>query len=449
MQTVIFLVYHGMGHFNACFRIAKILQQNYNVVFAGAGFFRDYMESQGFMYYPLKTVPFGMGFEAWVNEQNKGKRIYLNSLKDRWRDTLYKSREAEFNQLLHDLSPDYIFIDAYQSTDFIVLYPYLKERSIKVGFIQTMFPTSISENYPPINSLVFPGDQKGIKKAIKKFHFTKFRKKIKQEILYFGMSDEAIISRRIARNGIPREYRSSETALRGVAFSTIPEFVLAPKEFDFEETISTDRRHYIGFMSDPDRIEISDMEYFKIDSIILKKLRDTQGSLLYCSFGSVKTNDTYAVNSFIQKLLETVRNHNCIVIISVNSILQDQNFDNIPENAYFLKAAPQLEILKRADVFISHGGLNSIKESIRAEVPMLIYPIHSDTDTMGNSTRVVYHKLGLRGDLLGDSEEDIGKKLEALINDDTFKENISKLRKIDETYSGKFMEYFKDLSPVK
>lgn len=448
MQNVLFLVYHGMGHFNACFRMAKILQKDYNVVFTGVAYFKDYLEGQGFMYYPLTTVPFGMDFERWVNEQKKSKHTYFDSLKDRWNDTLYNNREAEFHQLLEDIEPDYIFIDSYQSTDFIVLYPFIKDQDAKVCFIQTMLPTVIDGNSSPINSLVLPTDKKGIKKAVRKFRIKRFLKKLKQQLLYFGMSDQAIIGRRISRNKIPQCYRSTETVLRGAAFSTIPEFILTPKEFDFEQTVLSRNRYYIGFMMDTTRIEIADNEYFKIDAIILKKLRDTQGSLIYCSFGTIKMDDAFAVNSFLQKLLNTVRDTNCIVILSINAVQQRQDFAQIPDNVYFLKAAPQLEILKRADVFITHGGLNSIKESIYAGVPMLVYPLQSYTDTMGNSTRVVYHNLGLRGNLLDDSEDDIGKKIEMLINDDRFRENIEKLRKIDERYADNFMQHFKNLQPV-
>jgi MGT family glycosyltransferase len=35
---------------------------------------------------------------------------------------------------------------------------------------------------------------------------------------------------------------------------------------------------------------------------------------------------------------------------------------------------PQLEILSRADLFISHGGMNSTMESLRFGVPLVVVP---------------------------------------------------------------------------
>lgn len=444
MQTVVFLVYHGMGHFNACLGMAKILRQQHTVCFAGHPSFKDYLEAQGFMYYPLVSVPFGMGFEDWVNEQKNKKNVYLGSLKDRWRDSLYHNREADLHQLLLDISPDYILIDAYQSSDFIVLYPMIHGQDVRVGFVQTMLSTTIRDNIPPINSLALPGDAVGIRKAVRSFRFKRFLKWFTQSVCYAGMSDQAIIQRRIRKNELPSNYQSAATPLRGPVFSTITELILSPKEFDFGPITPEDHQHYVGFLSDTGRIEISDRDYFKIDSVIRKKLQESQGSLIYCSFGTVKMTDTSAVTSFLQKLLNTVRDTNCIVIVSVNAIGGQDQFQNIPDNVYFLKAVPQLEILKRADVFITHGGLNSIKESIAAGVPMLVYPLQAYTDTMGNSSRVVYHTLGLRGDLLKDQEDDIGRKIEMLINDDRFRENIARLRSADEQYPEK-LQHFVDM----
>jgi len=448
MRTVVFVMYHGMGHFNACLRAAKILRKQYHVIFAGHPSFKDYLEAQGFMYYPLNTVPFGMGFEDWVNKQAKKKNIYLSSLTDRWRDAHYHGRETELHQMLLDLSPEYLLIDAYQASDFLVLYPMIHKQDVRVGFIQTMLSTKISDNVPPINSLMLPNDQAGIKKAIRKFRFKKLRERLAQSVLYFGMSDQAIIDRRLRKNQLPVKYQSSETPLRGPVFANIPELVLAPKEFDFDPVTLDDHRHYIGFLSDDDRIEISDREYFKIDSVIRKKLQESERSFIYCSFGTVKMTDASAITTFIQKLLNTVRDADCIVVISIHSITERNSFRDIPDNVYFLKAVPQLEILKRADVFITHGGLNSIKESIHAGVPMLVYPLQAYTDTMGNSSRVVYHQLGLRGDLVNDQEDDIGKKIEALIHGDHFRENIAKLRSADELYADKFFQFFEKLERV-
>ena len=45
-----------------------------------------------------------------------------------------------------------------------------------------------------------------------------------------------------------------------------------------------------------------------------------------------------------------------------------------PSNFTVRNSVPQLEVLKHADLFISHGGMNSINESLFYGVPMVIVP---------------------------------------------------------------------------
>jgi zeaxanthin glucosyltransferase len=447
MKTVVFLMYHGMGHFHACFKMARMLGKEHDVVFAGVEYFENYMKGQGFIYYPLKSLPFGMGFEKWLNEQKKSKHLYFDILKDRWRNQVYQDREAELLQLMYDVEPDYLFIDSNQSTDFIILYKYLKTQKTKVAFIQTMLPTTVQKNYPPLNSLALPNEKAEIKKAIDKFKWTRLKKLFIQKLQFLGMDDLAIIKRNIWKNRIPKKYLSKQTAIVGFPLSNIDEFVTAPVEFDFPNGKNT-KQHYIGFMLEPSRIEISDLEYFKIDEEIRKKIKQTQAKLIYCSFGSVKLTDTSSINSFLEKLNSAVQQKNWIVIVSIHATHHLQKNQNHSGNLYFLKAAPQLEILQRADVFITHGGLNSIKESIYAGVPMLMYPLHDSTDHMGNSSRVVYHKLGLRGNIAHDSEAEIISKIDTLLNSYEYKKNIYKLRAKDEQYTENFLQHFRAMSAV-
>src|SRR6185295_13633008 len=130
-----------------------------------------HIEQQGFHYYSLRTVPFGLGFEPWVNTVEKKNNIYFHSLKDRWTDRLYQLRETELQTLLEELDPACILIDYLQSTDVVVIYPEAKKRRIKIGLVQTMLPQRVRKDCPPINSLVFPGDRHGISNARKWFYF--------------------------------------------------------------------------------------------------------------------------------------------------------------------------------------------------------------------------------------------------------------------------------------
>jgi len=65
----------------------------------------------------------------------------------------------------------------------------------------------------------------------------------------------------------------------------------------------------------------------------------------------------------------------------------------IPSNFIIRRKCPQLEILKLADAFITHGGFNSTLESIAAHVPMLVLPYFADQ--FDNAKMVSKEGMGL------------------------------------------------------
>lgn len=58
---------------------------------------------------------------------------------------------------------------------------------------------------------------------------------------------------------------------------------------------------------------------------------------------------------------------------------------------------PQLAVLERAAVAVTHGGLGSVKECIVRGVPMVLFPFTNDQPD--NVRRIVHHRLGTAGDL--------------------------------------------------
>ncbi|MEV4410787.1 macrolide family glycosyltransferase [Catellatospora sp. NPDC049609] len=50
----------------------------------------------------------------------------------------------------------------------------------------------------------------------------------------------------------------------------------------------------------------------------------------------------------------------------------------LPDNVIALGSVPQLEVLSRAALFVTHGGVNSVNEALHAGVPMLVVPQGAD-----------------------------------------------------------------------
>ena len=66
------------------------------------------------------------------------------------------------------------------------------------------------------------------------------------------------------------------------------------------------------------------------------------------------------------------------VIISVGKKFNIEKLKDVPLNIHIYKSVPQLEVLNITDVFITHGGMNSISEALVYGVPMVVIPFVSD-----------------------------------------------------------------------
>lgn len=62
------------------------------------------------------------------------------------------------------------------------------------------------------------------------------------------------------------------------------------------------------------------------------------------------------------------------IVLSYGSRVDRTAFGSLPENVLAAPSVPQLEILKRATIFITHGGMNSVMESLYYGVPMVVVP---------------------------------------------------------------------------
>ena len=449
-HRVVFLFYHGLSHVIAILNIARILERNgYEVYFAGAEFFRQYVLSQGFKFKGLKSVPFGLGFEKWVRTIEKEKYIYWSALHDRISDRIYIEREVELYWVLEEVRPSFVFIDSRQATDFIILYRHLKDMKIKIALIHAMLPATVGQGRPPLNSDVFPNDEDAVKKAIQRMKWTQFKTRCQKKIIHWGFDDQFLINRRLKKNTIPQYYIDESPGLLNFSLKNMDEFIIAPREFDFPNPIAS-RQHYVGFMTNEAFNDKPETDYANALPIISDLKQNKNRRLILCSFGTIEPNDSRVIFSFIRKLIQVSLRKNYILVIALNAKQKDIMKLAVKGDVYIFNFVPQLQVLKDADLFITHGGLNSIREAINAEVPMLLYPVHPEFDPIGNAARIEYHRLGLRGNAATDSDDEIDAKINELLSNPLYKKNIQELKQVDshQYTAGHFMQKLNSISPL-
>ena len=97
------------------------------------------------------------------------------------------------------------------------------------------------------------------------------------------------------------------------------------------------------------------------------------------------------------------------------------SFTDFPDNFRAFPRVDQLALLRRADVFLTHCGMNSANEAIWFGVPTVLYPLHSEEEAV--AARMEALGLGLR---LKD-ETAIRTAVETVLQDPKYRENTRRL----------------------
>ena len=148
----------------------------------------------------------------------------------------------------------------------------------------------------------------------------------------------------------------------------------------------------------------------------IDKRRD---KLVYISMGTVN-ND---MMPFYKRCISALGKTDYQVIMSVGKLVPVENFENLPENIDVYPYVDQIAVLEKADVFISHCGMNSVSESLYFGVPLVMMP--QTSEQKGVAERVVELGAGIK------LEKGDGKAIVSAINkvfsDGAYKKNAEKI----------------------
>lgn len=153
-----------------------------------------------------------------------------------------------------------------------------------------------------------------------------------------------------------------------------------------------------------------------------KSLIDFQkihNKIIYISLGTIVKGG----NSFFKKCIEAFENEDVTVIMSVGNAKKIDSFKNVPKNFHIYKSVPQLEVLKHTDIFITHGGMNSISESLYNGVPMVVIPFMADQPT--NARRVEELNLGKSLNYKKITEEKLRDTVISVLEDKTVRKCVT------------------------
>jgi len=102
--------------------------------------------------------------------------------------------------------------------------------------------------------------------------------------------------------------------------------------------------------------------------------------LVYASLGTARAAQPQTLHFIAQACNEL----NLQLVISLGGRGNPEMFEDLPGQPLVVKDAPQLELLKKADIVISHGGLNTVLETLMEGKPIIAIPIAYDQPAVAN-----------------------------------------------------------------
>lgn len=446
--------------------LADLLSDEYEIVYAVSNaILAELVTSNGYQAVMNSGFRVGYNMEASFLASKKQKLSYLRLLKAFRTDELYWERRRELDALIDKVRPSAILIDLFVCTDFWVLNPLRSE--FKLLFFNPMpstyrvqdWPIVSSPLNPPMGDLIPSGSshtsQSDAQQGGLRFGW---RKRSDLFFQFLRNPRQALLRQAIARH---RQFLENiapiaQDATVTQVIANVPELILAPLEFEFAPEIRKPNQHYLGLCmrehrqdTELDPVFEQAWEYIVGSQKVplpsgsdLGRSAAAEGyhQLIYCSFGTFHEGADATLLRFVTNLLEVIRELPHVrLVCSVNKYVIEtlRARKLLTDRTHFFSRVPQLRVLAEADVFITHAGFGSIKESIYYGVPMLAYPLDPHYDQNGNALKIEYHGLGLRGAFAHERLGDLKKKLERLLEEKEFKEKVERFRDSINSNDGK------------
>jgi zeaxanthin glucosyltransferase len=191
---------------------------------------------------------------------------------------------------------------------------------------------------------------------------------------------------------------------RKIGLSNEAQICQQHRAFEFPRTDLSDKVHFVGLFS-----RRSHTRNCELDFVSKNK------KIIYASLGTLQNG----IKQRFWNIAEACRDIDAQLIISLGGRGNPSDYADLPGNPIVLKLGPQLELLKKASLFITHGGLNSVLESLSVGTPLLAVPITNDQP--GVAERIRWTGVGEK--TVSDEPKTLNILIKKVLNDIRYKNN--------------------------
>ncbi len=204
----------------------------------------------------------------------------------------------------------------------------------------------------------------------------------------------------------------------------LPELMTMPRALELPELVDDPNLHYTGTGID---LERSDAAFPWHE---LPALEERPGTpLVFCSLGSQADLEPATARRFFQAVTATAAAHpEWQLILSIGKGFDPAALGALPPNLHAARWVPQLDVLRRARLMVTHAGAGTVKECILLGVPMVALPLMRDQFEMAR--RIVHHRLGVSGQLAEITAERLGAMIAEVAGDAAMRERVAAMQQL-------------------
>ncbi|MDJ0633676.1 MAG: glycosyltransferase [Xenococcaceae cyanobacterium MO_188.B29] len=195
-------------------------------------------------------------------------------------------------------------------------------------------------------------------------------------------------------------------------YSQLAQLSQQPAEFEFPRKELPSVFHFTGPYNNPASREPTPFPYEKL----------TGQPLIYASMGTLQNRLLW----IFHMIAEACVGLDVQLVIALGGGEAPESLPELPGNTIVVGYAPQLELLQKAILTITHAGMNTTLESLSNGVPMVAIPITNDQP--GVAARIAWTGTGKVVPLGKVSVEKLREAIKQVLTEDSYKKNALRLQ---------------------
>lgn len=195
-------------------------------------------------------------------------------------------------------------------------------------------------------------------------------------------------------------------------YSQLAQLCQQPAEFEYPRQSLPACFHFTGPFSNTASREPTEFPFEQL----------TGQPLIYASLGTIQNQ---LLGTF-QMIAEACQDLDAQLVIALGGGSKPEALPELTGSPIVVGFAPQLELLQRAALTITHGGMNTTLESLAQGVPMVAIPIANDQP--GVASRIVWTGTGEMIALKAVTVEKLRAAITQVLTEDSYRQNAVRLQ---------------------